>query len=208
MLASIVVFLVLLIDQIIKIAVKTNMRIGDDIVITDWFLIRFIENNGMAWGMELGSKLFLSVFRIIAVALIIYYIVKLVKAKAARGYIVLISMICAGAFGNIVDSLLYGQIFTESTPWSVATLTEFGHGYAAPLMGKVVDMFYFPIIDTMLPEWVPFWGGEHFIFFSPIFNFADASISVGVILILIFFRKELSKIEDRRSKIDDGFIYH
>ena len=196
MLASIVVFLVLLIDQIIKIAVKTNMRIGDDIVITDWFLIRFIENNGMAWGMELGSKLFLSVFRIIAVALIIYYIVKLVKAKAARGYIVLISMICARAFGNIVDSLLYGQIFTESTPWSVATLTEFGHGYAAPLMGKVVDMFYFPIIDTMLPEWVPFWGGEHFIFFSPIFNFADASISVGVILILIFFRKELSKIED------------
>ena len=196
MLASIVVFLVLLIDQIIKIAVKTNMRIGDDIVITDWFLIRFIENNGMAWGMELGSKLFLSVFRIIAVALIIYYIVKLVKAKAARGYIVLISMICAGAFGNIVDSLLYGQIFTESTPWSVATLTEFGHGYAAPLMGKVVDMFYFPIIDTMLPEWVPFWGGEHFIFFSPIFNFADASISVGVILILIFFRKELSKIEN------------
>lgn len=196
MLASIVVFLVLLIDQIIKIAVKTNMRIGDDIVITDWFLIRFIENNGMAWGMELGSKLFLSVFRIIAVALIIYYIVKLVKAKADRGYIVLISMICAGAFGNIVDSLLYGQIFTESTPWSVATLTEFGHGYAAPLMGKVVDMFYFPIIDTMLPEWVPFWGGEHFIFFSPIFNFADASISVGVILILIFFRKELSKIED------------
>ena len=196
MLASIVVFLVLLIDQIIKIAVKTNMRIGDDIVITDWFLIRFIENNGMAWGMELESKLFLSVFRIIAVALIIYYIVKLVKAKADRGYIVLISMICAGAFGNIVDSLLYGQIFTESTPWSVATLTEFGHGYAAPLMGKVVDMFYFPIIDTMLPEWVPFWGGEHFIFFSPIFNFADASISVGVILILIFFRKELSKIED------------
>ncbi len=196
MLASIVVFLVLLIDQIIKIAVKTNMRIGDDIVITDWFLIRFIENNGMAWGMELGSKLFLSVFRIIAVALIIYYIVKLVKAKADRRYIVLISMICAGAFGNIVDSLLYGQIFTESTPWSVATLTEFGHGYAAPLMGKVVDMFYFPIIDTMLPEWVPFWGGEHFIFFSPIFNFADASISVGVILILIFFRKELSKIED------------
>ena len=195
MLASIVVFLVLLIDQIIKIAVKTNMRIGDDIVITDWFLIRFIENNGMAWGMELGSKLFLSVFRIIAVALIIYYIVKLVKAKADRRYIVLISMICAGAFGNIVDSLLYGQIFTESTPWSVATLTEFGHGYAAPLMGKVVDMFYFPIIDTMLPEWVPFWGGEHFIFFSPIFNFADASISVGVILILIFFRKELSKIE-------------
>lgn len=196
MLASIVVFLVLLIDQIIKIAVKTNMRIGDDIVITDWFLIRFIENNGMAWGMELGSKLFLSVFRIIAVALIIYYIVKLVKAKADRRYIALISMICAGAFGNIVDSLLYGQIFTESTPWSVATLTEFGHGYAAPLMGKVVDMFYFPIIDTMLPEWVPFWGGEHFIFFSPIFNFADASISVGVILILIFFRKELSKIED------------
>ena len=196
MLASIVVFLVLLIDQIIKIAVKTNMRIGDDIVITDWFLIRFIENNGMAWGMELGSKLFLSVFRIIAVALIIYYIVKLVKAKADRRYIVLISMICAGAFGNIVDSLLYGQIFTESTPWSVATLTEFGHGYAAPLMVKVVDMCYFPIIDTMLPEWVPFWGGEHFIFFSPIFNFADASISVGVILILIFFRKELSKIED------------
>ncbi len=195
MLASIVVFLVLLIDQIIKIAVKTNMRIGDDIVITDWFLIRFIENNGMAWGMELGSKLFLSVFRIIAVALIIYYIVKLVKAKANRGYIALISMICAGAFGNIVDSLLYGQIFTESTPWSVATLTEFGHGYAAPLMGKVVDMFYFPIIDTILPEWIPIWGGEHFIFFSPIFNFADASISVGVILILIFFRKELSKIE-------------
>jgi signal peptidase II len=180
----------LVIDQVIKIAVKMNMAIGDRIEITKWFYIDFIENNGMAWGMELGNKLFLSLFRIVAVVFLCWYIWKQVRKNAPTTYIVLLTMICAGAAGNIIDSLLYGQIFTESTPWAVSQLTSFGDGYAPILMGRVVDMFYFPIIDTILPSWVPIWGDTHFVFFSPIFNFADSCISVGVIILLFYLQKK------------------
>ncbi len=187
-LACVIVILLLLTDQAIKIAVKLNMPLYDDIEIFSWFHIRFIENNGMAWGMELGSKLLLSTLRIVAVGFLSWYIWKQVRVNAKTGYIVLLSMICAGAAGNIFDSLFYGQIFTESTSVHIATLTSFGEGYAQVLRGKVVDMFYFPLIESTFPEWFPIWGGEHFVFFSPIFNFADACISVAVFILLIFYR--------------------
>ena len=188
---SIIIAVLLVIDQVIKITVKLNMCLGEEIRIADWFLIKFIENNGMAWGMELGSKMFLSLFRIVAVIAIAWYLLRLIKEKVGYGYLAVVAMIWAGAVGNIFDSLFYGQIFTESTFYSASVLTDFGAGYAPILMGKVVDMFYFPIINTILPDWIPFWGGEHFVFFSAIFNFADACISVGVITMLLFFRKRL-----------------
>ena len=184
----ILVLVLLVIDQVIKVSVKTNMALYDEIYIFDWFRIRFIENNGMAWGMELGSKLLLSLFRICAVGFGIWYVARLVKQNASYGYLAVLSMILAGAAGNIFDSVFYGQVFTESTPYAVSQVTSFGDGYAPMLMGKVVDMFYFPIIDTMLPAWMPIWGGEHFVFFSPIFNFADACISVGVMVLILFYR--------------------
>lgn len=201
---SVIITALLVIDQMIKAVVKLNMCLGEEIRITDWFLIKFIENNGMAWGMELGSKVFLSLFRIVAVIGIAWYLNKLVRAKAPYGYISIVSVIWAGAVGNIFDSVFYGQIFTESTFFSVATLTSFGDGYAPILMGKVVDMFYFPIIETNLPEWLPLWGGEHFVFFSPIFNFADACISVGVLILLIFYRDELNTdLSGNENKVAD-----
>ena len=184
----ILVLVLLVIDQVIKVSVKTNMALYDEIYIFDWFRIRFIENNGMAWGMELGSKLLLSLFRICAVGFGIWYVARLVKQNASYGYRAVLSMILAGAAGNIFDSVFYGQVFTESTPYAVSQVTSFGDGYAPMLMGKVVDMFYFPIIDTILPAWMPIWGGEHFVFFSPIFNFADACISVGVMVLILFYR--------------------
>lgn len=195
--AFVLIILLLVIDQVIKLAVKMNMCLGESIHIFDWFQLVFVENNGMAWGMEIGSKLFLSIFRLIAVAVLIYYICKRIEAGARTGYIVVLSMICAGAAGNIFDSLVYGQIFTASEPYYVpgatpATLVPWGSGYAPVLMGKVVDMFYFPLFKGVFPSWFPIWGGEHFVFFSPVFNFADSCISVGVVLLFIFFRKDFN----------------
>lgn len=190
--AVIIVLSVLIIDQVIKILVKTNMYWHESIHITDWFYIFFTENNGMAFGMELIGKLFLSTFRIVAVGIIIWYLNKFIKKNYNTGFIVCISLILAGAMGNIFDSAFYGLIFNESTNTSVATFVPLGQGYESFLHGRVVDMFYFPIIDTNWPEWLPFIGGEHFIFFSPIFNFADASISCGIIALLLFYSKTLN----------------
>ncbi len=198
--AILIIVVILLIDQIIKIWVKTNMTLHEAIVIADWWKIYFIENNGMAYGMEIGSKLVLSLFRIVAVSVIAYYILLQVKLKKATGYIVCLSMVLAGAAGNIIDCLFYGQIFTASTDFSIAEVVPFGEGYAPLLMGKVVDMFYFPLIETEWPLWMPWVGGEHFIFFSPVFNFADASISVGVALLLLFYRNELSQLTLKSGK--------
>lgn len=189
-----IVILVLAIDQIIKILVKTHLCLHESVHVTDWFYISFVENNGMAYGMTILPKLALSLFRIVAVAVIGWYIYKMVKTRARTLYVVLLSMIMAGAAGNILDSMFYGLVFSESTPFQVAQWMPFGEGYGEFLKGRVVDMFYFPIIDTDLPSWIPFWGGEHFIFFSPVFNFADASISVGVVALLLFCRKELATI--------------
>lgn len=192
--AILLVIAILLIDQILKIWVKTNMTLHESIQITNWFKICFIENNGMAYGMELGSKLLLSIFRIIMIAVLGYYLYLQVKRRARRGYIVCLSMVVAGAIGNIIDCMFYGLIFNTSSDFYTSYFVPFGSGYAPFLMGKVVDMFYFPLIVTTWPQWVPLVGGEDFIFFSPIFNFADASISVGFVLLLLFFRKELSAI--------------
>lgn len=188
------IVILIVIDQIIKIEVKTGMYLRESIHIADWFQILFIENNGMAYGMTFINKVVLTLFRVVVVSVIGYYIWKVLKDKVRTGYLVCLSMIFAGAIGNIFDCLFYGLIFSESTPFSVSTLVPFGEGYAPFLQGRVVDMFYFPIIDTNLPDWLPIWGGEHFIFFSPVFNFADSCISVGVVALLLFYRKELSQI--------------
>ena len=194
-LATILVVAILLIDQLIKIWVKTSMQLHESIHVFDWFFLTFIENNGMAYGMQLGSKLLLSLFRVAAISLLGYYLWLQVRKKARTGYIVCLSMILAGAVGNLIDCMFYGLCFEASTPYMVSM----GEGYAPFLMGKVVDMFYFPLIVTTYPDWFPFWGGEDFIFFSPVFNFADASISVGVAALLLFFRTEISEITLKRE---------
>ncbi|MCX2478842.1 lipoprotein signal peptidase [Pedobacter sp. MC2016-15] len=180
-----VIFLVLLADQALKTWIKTNMYIGQEFkVIGNWFIIHFTENNGMAFGMEFGGefgKLALSLFRIGAVAGIGYGLVHLIKHKYHRGLILNVALIFSGALGNIIDSVIYGKIY----------------GYAALFHGRVVDMFYFPILEGIFPRWVPIWGGQDYIFFRPVFNIADAAISVGVIAILIFqksyFKEEVKE---------------
>jgi signal peptidase II len=203
-LAAIIIVAILLIDQVIKIWVKTSMSLHESIRITDWFYILFIENKGMAFGMELGSKIVLSLFRVVAIAFLIYYIRQEVRAKARTGYIVCLAMILAGAAGNLIDCMFYGLIFNASSDFYVSYFVPFGTGYAPFLMGKVVDMFYFPLIETDWPSWMPFVGGDHFIFFSPIFNFADSSISVGVVLLLLFYREEISKISLKPKAIEQS----
>ena len=185
MIALIIVLSVLVIDQIIKYLVKTGMSLGESIDITSWFKILFVENNGMAFGMEIIGKLFLSLFRIGAIGFFIWYLVKILDKGFPTGYIVTVSFVIAGAVGNLLDCMFYGLIFTESTPFKEAVLTSFGDGYAPFLYGKVVDMFYFPLWTW--PDWVPFVGGD--IFFGPVFNFADSCITCGVITLLLFYTK-------------------
>ena len=187
------IFLILLADQILKFWIKLNMTLGQEFkIIGNWFIIHFTENNGMAFGMEFGGdagKLALTLFRIVAVCGIGYGVIYLIKKKYHRGLILNVSLIFAGALGNIIDSTFYGLIFSESSYFSPARLFPAEGGYSALFYGRVVDMFYFPIIEGSFPLWVPAWGGEEFIFFRPVFNIADAAISVGVILILIFQKK-------------------
>lgn len=203
--AALIIVAVLIIDQWIKIVVKTSMSLHESIHIADWFYIYFTENPGMAFGMEIIEKSLLTLFRIFVVAFIGWYIFKLVHRKenpVKMGYIVCLSLIFSGAMGNIIDSVFYGEIFNESTPFNISHFVPWGTGYASWLHGKVVDMFYFPIIDTYWPEWMPLVGGEHFIFFSPIFNFADSAISCGIIALLIFYRNYLGNTSESASQND------
>ena len=192
--AIFIIIAILLVDQVLKIWVKTHMILHETITITSWFKICFIENNGMAYGMEIGSKVALTLFRIIAIAFIGYYLYLQVRQRAKIGYIVCLAMVVAGAVGNVIDCMFYGLIFNASSEFYTSFFVPFGSGYSSFLTGKVVDMFYFPIIETTWPQWVPFVGGDDFVFFSPVFNFADSSISVGVVLLILFYRKEISHI--------------
>jgi len=200
--AVLIIMLLLILDQILKFWVKTHMQLHDSIEITSWFYIYFTENAGMAFGIELIDKLFLSIFRIVAVLFIGYYLFRIIKNNYRFGYIACISLIFAGAIGNIIDSIFYGVLF-DSSYGQIATFMPVGGGYETWLHGRVVDMFYFPLIQTVLPSWVPVWGGEEFIFFRPIFNLADSAICVGVFILLIFFRASLSaSLSKEEKKID------
>lgn len=186
------IFFVLLADQLLKIWIKTNMYLGQEYQIAPWFIIHFTENNGMAFGLEFGGsygKLFLSVFRILFVSGMAWFLWTLVRDKASSLYVTVVSLVFAGAVGNIIDSVFYGMLFSSSEYGGIAEMFPPEGGYAGFLHGKVVDMFYFPIISGHFPEWFPLWGGESFLFFRPVFNIADASISCGVILWMLFQKR-------------------
>ncbi|MBN1182499.1 MAG: lipoprotein signal peptidase [Bacteroidales bacterium] len=191
--AILVIIGVLLIDQIIKIWIKTSFNLFEErSVIGNWFKLHFTENSGMAFGMKLGGKtgkLLLSIFRLIAIVGIAFYLRHLIRNSVPTGLIISISLILAGAIGNMIDSAFYGLIFSHSFANEPAYIFPPGGGYAGFLHGNVVDMLYFPIISGHYPDWFPFWGGNQFIFFRPVFNIADSAITIGVSLILVFQRK-------------------
>lgn len=201
-LAILTIILAIIIDQIIKIYIKTNFILGEEVVVFDWFRIHFTENNGMAMGFEFGGKsgkLFLTLFRLVAVVAIIYWLTTTIKQKIHNAVIVGISLIFAGAVGNIIDSVFYGVIFDDST-FKVATLFS-DNPYGGLFYGKVVDMFYFPIWQGDLPSWIPFVGGEPFTFFQYIFNPADSYITIGVLLLFIFSKHAFPK-EQKEAPIE------
>jgi len=184
---------IIAIDQAIKVAVKTGMYLHQSIRVTDWFQILFTENDGMAFGMEVFNKWFLTSFRIAAVAVLIWYICRSIRRGMGWGYLVCMTMITAGAAGNIFDCMFYGMIFNNPPAPMIAEMVPWGTGYGQLMLGRVVDMFYFPLVEWDWPQGMPFWGGEHFIFFSPIFNFADASISCGVAALILFYNQRMFK---------------
>lgn len=187
-------FILIILDQILKIWIKTHFFLGEEYQVFNWFIIHFTENNGMAFGMEFGGytgKTILTLFRIIVVGLGIKYVFDLVKKRLSNGALIALGLIIGGAIGNIIDSSFYGIIFNESYNNVASFMPESG-GYSSFLHGKVVDMFYFPLMNSHFPSWLPIWGGEHFIFFRPVFNIADAGISVGIFMILLFYRGEFN----------------
>ncbi len=202
--ASLLIIIILLIDQISKFYVKTHFALGDDIPVFDWFKILFVENNGMAWGTKLSdftdlitdrtAKVILTVFRIVAIFGIGYWLVTSVKNKGSRVLIVAIALIFAGALGNIIDSVFYGLIFNDSIGQIAQFLPAEG-GYDKLLHGNVVDMLYFPMWKGFLPEWIPVFGGKFFTFFEPVFNVADVAISTGFVMLIVFNKKAFPKTE-------------
>ena len=191
-LAAAVIILVTILDQWLKIYIKTNFYLGEDVEITSWFHLYFVQNPGMACGWEMGSKLALTLFRIAAIIAGIYYLVRLHQSRREPvGYVVCIALIVAGAIGNVIDCTFYGLIFDNPAPPHLATLFPASGGYAPLLHGQVVDMLYFPLISFDWPSWMPWIGDTRFVFFHPIFNIADAAISTGIIALLLFYHKHL-----------------
>jgi len=196
-----IILSILVIDQAFKIWIKSNMVLGESIKISDWFYIYFTENKGMAFGIELFDKLFLTLFRIVAAGFLIWYLFRVCRKESTRmGYCISIALVIAGAIGNVLDCLFYGLIFDHSYS-QIATLFPAGGGYAPFFYGKVVDMLYFPLMDTYLPNWIPFVGGDHFVFFRPVFNLADSAITSGILLLLLFYRRDLSEAIDPKKEI-------
>ncbi len=195
--ACLIIAAVLLIDQIVKVYIKTHFHLGEEVRVFNWWRIHFTENNGMAFGLEFGGlwgKLALSLFRIGAVVAIGYYLKLLIGRQVRQIVVVALALIMAGALGNIIDSAFYGLLFSESYG-QVATFLPEGGGYAGFLQGRVVDMLYFPICKGYLPDWIPFWGGDYFVFFRPVFNIADSAISIGIALIILFQKQTFSAME-------------
>lgn len=202
LIAALIIAAVIIIDQAVKIWVKTSFYLGEDIEIFSWFHLRFIQNNGMAFGLELGSKLFLTLFRIVLVGFLVYYITRLIhKANVPVGFLTAISLVTAGAFGNIIDCVFYGEIFTDPYPPMLAEFVPWGEGYGGLLHGYVVDMLYFPLFSFHWPDWMPLVGGKLFSFFDPVFNIADSAITVGMAMIILFYTKYLGG-ESENEKAD------
>lgn len=193
-LVCLIVAAVLIVDQTVKIYVKTHFYLGEGVEVFPWFQIKFIENNGMAFGLELWNKIFLTLGRLVAVALFIWFILKVKSMPGLRrGFMVAVALVTAGAAGNIIDCVFYGEIFNNPFPPEVATMFPIGGGYANWFEGKVVDMLYFPFFDFYWPDWMPIVGGKYYEFFAYIFNVADASICVGVALLIFFYSKDVSR---------------
>ena len=199
-LAALIIALVIVIDQAVKIWVKTHFYYGEEVEVTSWFKLLFIENNGMAFGMELGSKLLLTMFRIIASGALIYYLWRMrSRTDIPKGYIACFALITAGALGNVIDCIAYGVIFNSPIPPQVAQLFPPDGGYSTLLNGRVVDMLYFPLCDWYWPQWMPGIGGHHFVFFQPIFNIADASLCVSVFVLCLFYARHLAIETNRKN---------
>ena len=206
-LVTAMVIVLLVIDQIIKLYIKTHFCLGESVRVTDWFYIEFVENNGMAWGMSFIGKFWLSLLRTAAIVAPIWYLHRIIsQGKHRLLYVVLVALVLTGAVGNMIDSMFYGLMFTASSPYYVSYSVPFGEGYAPFLMGKVVDMFRFPFFSYTWPEWVPFFGGQHGTFFDPVFNFADACVSVGIIALLLFCRPELEELGESRKKKEEKAV--
>ena len=200
--ATAIIILILLIDQVSKFYIKTTFMLGEEIRVFDWFRILFVENKGMAWGAQIPGeygKLLLTTFRLIAIPFIGYWLWDSVRKKSSAILITSIALIFAGAAGNLIDSIFYGVVFDHSLHQVATFLPEDG-GYAPLFYGHVVDMLYFPLWSGYLPEWIPFWGGEYFTFFEPVFNIADSAITIGVLLLLIFNKKAFPQEEEQRSE--------
>lgn len=195
-----VIAAVIIIDQAVKLWVKTHFYLGEDIEILSWFHLRFIQNNGMAFGIELGSKLFLTLFRMVLVGFLVWYIVRLVRAaKVPAGYMAAVALVTAGAFGNIVDCVFYGEIFNNPYPPQTASFVPWGEGYGGIFHGYVVDMLYFPLFSFRWPQWMPVVGGDMFSFFDPVFNIADAAITVGMAMIILFYSKWIGTVSEHEK---------
>lgn len=203
--ALIIIAVIIILDQLLKIWVKTHFYWGESVEILPFFQLRFVQNPGMAFGWQFGSKLFLTLFRIVVVILLAFYLYRLRRVRSIpMGYIVCVALIIAGAAGNIFDCVFYGEIFNNPYPPRVATFVPWGEGYASLFHGMVVDMLYFPLFSFTWPEWMPIVGGKVFSFFDPVFNLADASISVGMIVLILFYHRYLMAYTDAQIEKLDG----